>query len=67
MKESILLWYNELLGAYFVGNSKDYQVVADRYGKGVVDILYTMDSDQHALCKKIRDRLNEARMFVKAS
>ena len=66
MKDQVLLWYNELLGQYFVGDEKSCQSTKYSYDAGHITVLYTMERDQLVLCEKIRDRLNEARSMARA-
>ena len=67
MKDNVLLWYNGLLGLYEVGNPQALSNSRSRYSDDFIDVLYTMEYDQLALCEKIKNRLNEARTLAQAS
>ena len=61
MKDKVLLWYNAPLELYFVGDEHALSFDIEKYHETDIDVLYTMESNQLALCEKIKDRLNNAR------
>lgn len=64
MENEFFLWYNAILGEYFVGNQTEYDSSILRYHKDHLNILYTMDVDSYRICDKIRNSLNRARVLV---
>lgn len=64
MNGEVFLWYNEILGEYFVGSQFDFENNVQSYHKDHISILYTMDAGSYAICNKIKNSLNSARVMV---
>lgn len=64
MSNEVLLWYNEILGEYFVGSRYDFEDSKQTFQADHISILYTMNADNFAICNKIKNSLNSARVTV---
>ena len=64
MENEIFLWYNMVLGEYFIGNQNEIDSSISKYQTDQINILYTMDFDSYAICNKIKNSLNRARVLV---
>ena len=64
MGNEIFLWYNAILGEYFVGDQKAFEISISKYHNDHINVLYTMEADNFAICNKIKNSLNNARVMV---
>jgi len=64
MNDDIFLWYNMVLGEYFVGSKQELEETRSQYSEDSTNVLYTMDADSLAICHKIKNSLNKARVLV---
>ncbi|MEL6557769.1 MAG: hypothetical protein AAFQ94_06260 [Bacteroidota bacterium] len=64
MNSEVLLWYNEILGEYFVGSRFDFEESKQTFQPDHINVLYTMNADSYAICNKIKNSLNSARVMV---
>ncbi len=64
MDNEIFLWYNMILGEYFVGSKEEYDETLFKYHIDQVNVLYTMDVNSYSICNKIKNSLNRARVLV---
>jgi len=64
IENDVFLWYNMVLGEYFIGNQNEINSTISKYRKEQINILYTMDIESYDICDKIKNSLNRARLLV---